>query len=137
MSDLPKRIKEIRVAAGLTQQQFGSLFGVAKNTICQYENGRSTPNDQIKIAITNHFNVSMDYLMGKTNDPGIDSKTPSVFASQITEAGIEAIHTYAALSPINKKRVEEYISMLSEWEAAYPNKIKSRRKGQPQKEENI
>lgn len=122
MATLAERVKYIRKNAGLTQQQFGALFGIAKNTVCQYESGRSTPGDDIKIAIANHFRVSMDYLMGKTDLPGFDSKTPSVFASQITEAGIAAIHTYAALSPANKKRVEEYIQMLSEWEKAYLTK---------------
>lgn len=69
--------------------------------------------------LANHFQLSMDYLMGKTDTPGFDSKTPTVFASQITEAGIATIHTYAALSAPNKKRVEEYVQMLSEWEKAY------------------
>ena len=119
MATLAERVKYIRKNAGLTQQQFGALFGIAKNTVCQYESGRSTPGDDIKIAIANHFQVSMDYLMGKTDTPGFDSKTPSVFASQITEAGIATIHTDAALSPANKKRVEEYVQMLSEWEKAY------------------
>lgn len=126
MASLPERIKELRKAANLTQQELGALFGVAKNTVSQYESGRSTPNDEIKIAMANYFNVSMDYLMGKTDQSGFDSKTPSVFASQITADGITAIHTYSALSPANKKRVEDYIQMLSEWEKAYLQK--SRRK---------
>lgn len=127
MATLSERIKSIRKNAGLTQQEFGLLFGVAKNTVCQYETGRSTPSDDIKIAIANHFDVSMDYLMGNTDVTGMDSKTPSVFASQITTDGITAIHTYAALSPANKKRVEDYIQMLSEWEKAYLQKSRHKK----------
>jgi transcriptional regulator with XRE-family HTH domain len=122
MATLPERVRELRKAAGLTQQDFGNVLGVAKNTVSQYETGRNEPNDTIKIAMANYFNVSMDYLMGKTDRPGFDSKTPSVFASQITEDGVKAIHTYAALSPKNKKLVEDYIQMLSEWEKAYQGK---------------
>lgn len=119
MASLPERMRQLRKSAGLKQEELGSILGVAGNTISQYETGRNEPNDSIKIAMANYFNVSMDYLMGNTNDPGFDSRTPSVFASQITDAGIKAIHTYAALSPANKKRVEEYVQMLSEWEKAY------------------
>ncbi len=132
MATLSERIKSIRKNAGLTQQEFGLLFGVAKNTVCQYETGRSAPSDDIKIAIANHFDVSMDYLMGNTDVTGMDSKTPSVFASQITADGITAIHTYSALSPANKKRVEDYIQMLSEWEKAYLDK-----QGRPKKSKNV
>lgn len=127
MATLAERIKSIRKNAGLTQQEFGALFGVAKNTVCQYESGRSAPNDDIKIAIANHFDVSMDYLMGNTDIIGMDSKTPSVFAGQITADGITAIHAYAALSPANKKRVEDYVAMLTEWEKAYLTKGKRRK----------
>lgn len=128
MATLPERIRELRKAAGLTQQQLGDILGVAKNTVSQYETGRNEPNDSIKIAMANYFNVSLDYLVGETDRSGFDSKTPSVFASEITAAGITAIHTYASLTPANKKRVEEYIQMLNEWEKAYLDKRGRRKK---------
>ena len=127
MATMQERIRELRKSSGLTQQELGAVLGVAKNTVSQYETGRNTPNDDIKIAMANYFNVSMDYLMGKTDQSGFDSKTPSVFASQITADGITAIHTYSALSPANKKRVEDYIQMLSEWEKAYMQKGKRKK----------
>ncbi len=128
MATLSERIKSIRKGAGLTQQEFGEIFGVAKNTVCQYESGRSAPNDDLKIAMANHFNVSMDYLMGKTDNTGFDSKTPPVIATQITNDGIDAIHAYLELSPQNKKKVEDYIQILSQWEKAYLDKKKHRKK---------
>lgn len=132
MATMQERIRELRISSGLTQQELGAVLGVAKNTVSQYETGRNAPNDDIKIAMANYFNVSMDYLMGKTDQSGFDSKTPSVFASQITADGITAIHTYAALSPANKKRAEDYIQMLSEWEKAYLDK-----QGRPKKSKNV
>lgn len=132
MATMQERIRELRKSSGLTQQELGAVLGVAKNTVSQYETGRNIPNDDIKIAMANYFNVSMDYLMGKTDQSGFDSKTPSVFASQITADGITAIHTYSALSPANKKRVEDYIQMLSEWEKAYLDK-----QGRPKKSKNV
>ncbi len=127
MAALPDRIRQLRKSAGLKQCELGAILGVAGNTISQYETGRNEPNDSIKIAMANYFNVSMDYLLGNTDTPGFDSKNPSVFASQITESGIETIHAYAALSSENKKRVEEYVNMLSEWEKAYLQKGKRKK----------
>ncbi len=122
MAALPERIKELRKKAGLTQSEFGSLFGVAKSTVCLYENGRNTPNDDIKIAIANHFNVSMDYLMGKTDVPDFDSHTPPVIATKVTEPGINMFHTYLELSASSQAKINDYVQILSEWESAYNDK---------------
>lgn len=122
MATIAERIKGLRKKAGLTQQELGDRFGVAKSTICQYENGNSTPNDDIKIAMANYFNVSMDYLMGKTDVPGFDSRTPPVIAAKVTESGINMFHTYLDLSATDQAKVNDYVQMLSEWESAYNNK---------------
>lgn len=122
MATIAERIKCLRKKAGLTQQELGDRFGVAKSTICQYENGNSTPNDDIKIAMANYFNVSMDYLMGKTDVPGFDSRTPPVIAAKVTESGINMFHTYLDLSATDQAKVNDYVQILSEWESAYNNK---------------
>lgn len=121
MATIAERIKGLRKKAGLTQQELGDRFGVAKSTICQYENGNSTPNDDIKIAMANYFNVSMDYLMGKTDVPGFDSRTPPVIAAKVTESGINMFHTYLDLSATDQAKVNDYVQILSEWESAYNN----------------
>lgn len=122
MATIAERIKGLRKKAGLTQQELGDRFGVAKSTICQYENGNSTPNDDIKIAMANYFNVSMDYLMGKTDVPGFDSRTPPVIAAKVTESGINMFHTYLDLSATDQAKVNDYVQILSEWESAYNSK---------------
>ena len=122
MATIAERIKGLRKKAGLTQQELGDRFGVAKSTICQSENGNSTPNDDIKIAMANYFNVSMDYLMGKTDVPGFDSRTPPVIAAKVTESGINMFHTYLDLSATDQAKVNDYVQILSEWESADNNK---------------
>ena len=37
------------------------------NTISMYENGNSTPNDEVKLKICDYFNISLDYLLGKSS----------------------------------------------------------------------
>ena len=68
MAKLPDRIKELRKSADMTQEEFGQMLGVVKSTVSLYESGKSTPNDEIKKKICNYFKVSLDYLLGLTND---------------------------------------------------------------------
>ena len=66
MTTIGNRIKKTREVHHLTQTEFGELFGIVKSTVSSYEHGNSTPDDDIKIAICKHFNISMDYLFGLT-----------------------------------------------------------------------
>lgn len=56
------RIKELRKALGLTQNDFGVRLGLAPNTITNYETGRREPSNQIIIAICREFNVNEEWL---------------------------------------------------------------------------
>ncbi|SDD05060.1 helix-turn-helix domain-containing protein [Peptococcus niger] len=68
MATLGERIKSLRQENGLTQEEFGKKFGVAKSTVSLYESGKSTPDDSLKVKIADHYDVSLDYLLGRTND---------------------------------------------------------------------
>lgn len=67
MSTLADRLKELRKSKKLTQTELGKILGVGKTTISMYETNNSTPNDEIKMKISEYFNVSLDYLLGKTD----------------------------------------------------------------------
>lgn len=67
MANLPNRIKSLRLSENLTQEEFGKKFGIVKSTVSLYENGKSTPNDQIKKQICDYFHVSLDYLLGNSD----------------------------------------------------------------------
>ena len=56
------RIKELRKALGLTQQEFSDKIGVKRNTIAQYESGRNSPIDAVISLICREFNVNETWL---------------------------------------------------------------------------
>ena len=64
---LGDKIRQLRIENKLTQKEFGELFNVAKNTISQYENSVSTPGIEMQKKICNKFNVSLDWLNGRTD----------------------------------------------------------------------
>ncbi len=68
MTTLSNRIKTLRTERGLTQEELGKICGVVKSTVSLYEHGKSVPNDQIKTEMCRYFGVSMDYLLGLTDD---------------------------------------------------------------------
>ncbi|MCD8150543.1 MAG: helix-turn-helix domain-containing protein [Clostridiales bacterium] len=67
MANISDRIKMLRTSAGLTQEEFGQIFGIVKSTVSLYENGKSCPNDQMKLKICEYFHVPLDFLIGISN----------------------------------------------------------------------
>ena len=57
------QIMVIRREQQLTQEQFGSLFHVTRQTVSNWENGKSYPDLQLLIAISDQFGVSLDTLL--------------------------------------------------------------------------
>lgn len=58
------RLKELRVAAGYTQQSFADAFGVAQSTVGNWEAGRRETELETLLKIADFFGVSLDYLAG-------------------------------------------------------------------------
>lgn len=84
--DIGTRIKDLRSEKNLTQTKLGEVIGVEKSTVSMYENGNSTPNDDIKKMLANFFNVSLDYLIGVSDirNPYKESETSSEKNSSLT-----------------------------------------------------
>ncbi len=56
-------ITEIRKTQGLTQEEFGALFHVTRQTVSNWENEKNYPDLQILVNISDQFNVSLDQLL--------------------------------------------------------------------------
>lgn len=62
-----ERIKEIREDHLYTQQKVADLLNVGQRTYCDYESGKTRiPIDSI-IKLARHYDVSMDYITGVSN----------------------------------------------------------------------
>ena len=65
---MDKRIKELRKALNLTQNELGSRIGMTPNTITNYETGRRVPSNQVIFSICREFNVNEDWLRTGNGD---------------------------------------------------------------------
>ena len=66
--NLGSRIKELRTEKRMTQAELGRVIGVTKVSISGYENNTRQPDNSILLKLAGYFNVSTDYLLGKSND---------------------------------------------------------------------
>lgn len=62
------RLRELRIEKKLSQKEFAKQFGVAQNTVSNWENGNRSLDAHTIQQLANFFNVSTDYLLGNQND---------------------------------------------------------------------
>ena len=62
METINIRIKRLRAALHLTQDELASRLHIKRSTIANYENGRNIPVDSVKALIYREFSVSPDWL---------------------------------------------------------------------------
>lgn len=63
-----KRIKELRIESGLTQKELAKKLNTTNSAVCDWEKGRTQPDLQMLKNIANLFDVSTDYLLGRSQD---------------------------------------------------------------------
>ena len=69
MSVFGERLKHLRESRGLSQDDFASKFDLKQTTIGMYERGLREPKLEKLNQFATFFNVSLDYLVGRTSDP--------------------------------------------------------------------
>lgn len=62
------RLAALRSEKRLTGTQLGNLIGVPKGTIAKWEKGMYYPNNDRLVLLADIFDVTTDYLMGRTDN---------------------------------------------------------------------
>lgn len=70
MATLNTRLRDLRLEHGWTQSELAEKMAVSSSSITQYELGNRTPSMDLQFAICDIFGVSLDYLLGRTNNRG-------------------------------------------------------------------
>ncbi len=66
------RLKELRENRKMSQIRFGIELGINQDVISRYENLEREADYQTLLDIADFFNVSLDYLFGRTDNPKIN-----------------------------------------------------------------
>ena len=62
-----KKIADLRKSSGLSQEQFGEIFGVSRQSVSKWESDTALPELSTIIKIADFFNISIDELLGREN----------------------------------------------------------------------
>jgi len=78
-----ERLKELRKNKKLTQKEVAEKIGVARTTYAMYEQNRREPDNETFQKIADFFNVTTDYLLGRTDDPTMTAKDEKDIAKRM------------------------------------------------------
>lgn len=84
-------LRRFRKERGLTQKEVALAIGIREAVYQRYEQERAVPSVNVLIKIANTFNVSADYLLGRTDSPNSTAKPVVVDSSIIEEIRRSAI----------------------------------------------
>ena len=119
MNTFVDRLKRLRNEAGLSQEQLAERLQLSRPAIGHYETGFRKPDLDTLQCIARFFDVSTDYLLGRTDDPTPPSADLSDVLSTdeaITLAFSKVGGPLAELSPEAIRSVKEYIEFVHERE---------------------
>lgn len=61
-----KKVKQLRKEQSMTQEHLADLLNVSRTTVVRYEKGECEPDIATLIKLADIFNISLDYLLGRT-----------------------------------------------------------------------
>ena len=64
-----ERLRDLRMGVHISQTKLASILGTQQSSINRYEQGQSVPVPEIFIKYADYFDVSMDYLYCRTDNP--------------------------------------------------------------------
>lgn len=65
------RLKELRKSRNISQLKLAMDLNMSQNTISRYETGERQPGIDELILLADYFSVSIDYLVGRTENPNM------------------------------------------------------------------
>lgn len=113
------RLKEFRLELGLTQNQFGEKIGICGHNIGDWERGNGAPSIEWLVTIANTFDVSIDYLVGRTEDTmhaSVGAGVPELKPEERT-----LLFNYSRLTKSEKLSIEMLIDSFMKDKTALEN----------------
>lgn len=115
MKEVGKRLKALRESIGISQVKMAEAIGSTQSSVNRYENGQSTPPVELFRRYADYFDVSLDYILGRTDDPrGKLYGCKPNFADSDPELEKFVEMCFDPKSPINSRLKETLLTMLRE-----------------------
>ena len=109
-----KRIKDMRLEKGWSQQELGDLLGVTKVSVCGYESGTRTPSLETFSLLADIFNTTSDYLLGR--EISIRSEDNKEHLGNISKDDVDIVHELRDYPKLYEKLMKDskrYVSLIN------------------------
>lgn len=113
---LAKRLRAARSAKKWTQEQLGKKVNTTKGTISNYENGHSTPSNEMLLLLASVLDTTTDYLLGSSVEGKQSIYGKEVDVDELTEKQrivLEWALNQEALSFHSKDEIYKILDRLS------------------------
>lgn len=100
------RLKQLRAEKGLAQKDMASFLKIDRTTYVKYESGSSEPNFSTLSKLAEFFDVSVDYLLGRTD---VRKNQPTIKDDELDEALVSFLMD---LSQEELQRVHDFVAGL-------------------------
>ena len=101
-----KKIKELREIKQITQEELAKYLGVAPQTVYKYEKEINEPDLKTTSKIAEYFNVTTDYLLGRTDST--DMLNESILIAASMKDGLDI----SDMDDDEKKFINDFIKMV-------------------------
>lgn len=104
MSDFASRLRELRKKHTVSQQKLSSYLNFGYTAIANYESGRNQPSLDTVKKIANYFDVTVDYLIGISDNPKNEN--------EISEKEAELLWIFREIGDEDKAAVLKIMQLL-------------------------
>lgn len=105
------RLRKERECLGLMQKEMAQKLNIPPNTYNGYETGKRSPNLEVAKHISDTLDISVDYLLGRTDERNLNKEKPKLDPSIKTIAA-HRIGPVEDLSDESINKINEYIEMI-------------------------
>lgn len=102
---LAKRLKQLRVAANLQQNDIIKRLSLSSARYSQYESGKRRPDYELLIEFADLYGVSIDYLLGRTTIQNYPTQTSPAYSHD----ELDLLKKYRALDETRQEAVRDFI----------------------------
>ena len=119
MKELGERLRILRESVKLSQVKMADLLGVKQSSINRYEQGQSAPSLETLVKYADYFDVSMDYLYCRTDEPRgkLYDYKPQALKEKMEQS--EEMREFIEMcfdpqAPVNKRLKEALLRIMTE-----------------------
>lgn len=106
------RLKELRIEKEKTQAEMANALSISRQVYANYENEINQPSLETLGKIADFFEVSTDYLLGRSDDLG--NVTVKQTGTGLTGEEERLLRCFRTLSPADRAQAAEYLTFLME-----------------------